>query len=301
MRVISAPVDGSVSARLNPTARSRVRALGRAARRYPFGTLGALVIVTVVLIAILAPLIAPYSPTKVGTGPALTGPDSGHLLGTDQLGRDLWSRLLFGSRVSVWVGILAVGVAASVGVPIGLLAGFRGGVIDALLMRLVDAVIAFPALILALGMVAVFGSGLEVVMAAIGISIMPQYARIIRAQVMAVRSSDYVQAARSTGAGDSRIIIRHIAPNVWAPVLVVATLGLASAVVAEASLSFLGLGVKPPTPTWGNMLLDGFGQMQERPAMAIAPGFAIFVLVLSFNFLGDALRDALDPRLRGTR
>jgi ABC-type dipeptide/oligopeptide/nickel transport system permease subunit len=203
--------------------------------------------------------------------------------------------------VSIWVGFVAVGVAAVVGVPLGLLAGFRGGAIDSVVMRMIDAIIAFPALILALGMVATFGGGIEVVMIAIGVAIMPQYARIIRAQVLAVKGSDYILAARAVGAHDFRVVWRHIAPNVWAPVLVVATLGLANAVVAEASLSFLGIGVKPPQPTWGNMLLDGFGQMQERPAMAIAPGVAIFILVLSFNFVGDTLRDALDPRLRGSR
>ena len=144
-------------------------------------------------------------------------------------------------------------------------------------------------------------NGIEVVMIAIGVAIMPQYARIVRAQVLGVRNADYILAARTVGAGGARILVRHIAPNVWAPVLVVATLGLANAVVAEASLSFLGIGVKPPKPTWGNMLLDGFGQMQRRPAMAIAPGVAIFLLVLAFNFVGDTLRDALDPRLRGSR
>lgn len=301
MSAASTSVEGVFTAPARPTMKSRLRALGRTARRHPFGALGAIVILGVVLVALTASFIAPYSPTQVGTGSALSGPGDGHILGTDQLGRDLWSRLLFGSRVSVWVGMVAVGVAAAIGIPIGLVAGFRGGVIDAFLMRVVDAVIAFPGLILALGMVAVFGGGIEVVMAAIGISIMPQYARIVRAQVLVVKSSDFVSAARALGASDLRLVLRHIAPNIWAPVLVVATLGLANAVVAEASLSFLGLGVKPPTPTWGNMLLDGFGQMEQRPAMAVAPGVAIFVLVLSFNFLGDALRDILDPRLRGTR
>ena len=279
----------------------QLRRLRKTARLYPMGALGIIAIVLVVLVAITAPLLAPYGPKVVGTGLPLDGPSGAHLLGTDQLGRDLLSRLFYGSRVSIWVGFIAVGVAASVGVPIGLLAGFRGGFVDALLMRIVDSVIAFPALVLALAMVATFGSGIAIVMIAIGVAIMPQYARIVRAQVLSVKQSDYITAARAIGANDLRLITRHIAPNVWAPVLVVATLGLASAVVAEASLSFLGIGVKPPNPTWGNMLLDGFGHMQQRPAMAIAPGVAIFVLVLSFNFVGDTLRDALDPRLRGTR
>ena len=279
----------------------RLRRLRRTARMYPIGAIGFIAIALVILVAASAPLLAPYGPKVVGTGLPLDGPSGTHALGTDQLGRDLLSRLIYGSRVSLYVGFIAVGVAATIGVPIGLLAGFRGGFVDALLMRFVDAVIAFPALILALAMVATFGSGIAIVMVAIGVAIMPQYARIVRAQVMAVKRTDYITAARAIGATDLRLIVRHVAPNVWAPVLVVATLGLANAVVAEASLSFLGIGVKPPNPTWGNMLLDGFGQMQQRPAMAIAPGIAIFILVLSFNFVGDTLRDVLDPRLRGTR
>lgn len=271
------------------------------AARAPLGAFGLVVLALVVVSAVAAPLLAPYSPTAVGVGLPLDGPSGNHWVGTDQLGRDLLSRLIYGSRISLVVGLIAVGVGASIGVPIGLIAGFWRGTIDGLLMRIVDAVIAFPALILALGMVATLGSGLQIVMLAIGIAVMPQYARIVRAQVLSVSGSDYILAARALGANDPRIIIRHIAPNVWAPVLVVATIGLAGAVIAEASLSFLGIGVRPPTPTWGNMLLDGFGQMQQRPFMAIAPGIAIFLLVLAFNFLGDVLRDVLDPRLRGTR
>jgi len=273
----------------------------RLARRFPLGAFGFVCIGLIVVMALTAPLVAPYSPTQVGTGLPLDGPSTDHWLGTDQLGRDLFSRLIYGSRVSIIVGVIAVGVAASIGVPVGLVAGYAGGWADVLLMRIVDAVIAFPSLILALAIVATFGTGIEVVMVAIGVALMPQYARIVRAQVLSVKGSDYVLAAKATGAPGVRILLRHIAPNVWAPVLVVATLGLANAVVAEASLSFLGIGVKPPQPTWGNMLLDGFGQMQRRPAMSIAPGVAIFVLVLSFNFIGDTLRDALDPRLRGLR
>jgi peptide/nickel transport system permease protein len=286
------------------TAKSRrpaIRHLMRLAAHHPLGTFGFFCIGLIIVIAITAPLLAPYPATQVGTGLPLDGPSSNHWLGTDQLGRDLFSRLIYGSRVSIIVGLIAVSVAAGVGVPVGLIAGYAGGWVDALLMRIVDAVIAFPALILALAIVATFGSGIQVVMAAIGIAQMPQYARIVRAQVLSVKGSDYVLAAKAVGAPGVRVVTRHIAPNVWAPVLVVATLGLATAVVAEASLSFLGIGVKPPEPTWGNMLLDGFGQMQRRPAMSIAPGVAIFVLVLSFNFIGDTLRDALDPRLRGLR
>ena len=275
------------------------RRIIRLSRSYPLGAVGAVMIILVIIAAVAAPLLAPYEPTAVGTGPALGDPSSNNLLGTDQLGRDLLSRLIYGSRVSLLVGIIAVGIAAAIGVPLGLIAGYVGGIVDSQIMRIIDAIIAFPSLILALAFVATFGGGITIVMSAIGIAIMPQYARIVRAQTLAVKEGDFVRAARSLGATGPRVIVRHIAPNVWAPVLVVATLGLASAVIAEASLSFLGLGVKAPTPTWGNLLLDGFGQMQDRPLMSIAPGLAIYVLVLSFNLLGDALRDVLDPRQRG--
>lgn len=278
---------------------SRARKLRMAARKYPLGVAGAFIILVVLFLALAAPVLAPFSPKEVATGPSLTGPSAEHWIGTDQLGRDLLSRLIYGSRVSILVGVIAVGIAAAIGVPVGLVAGYVGGFFDALLMRIVDAIIAFPALILALAFVATLGGGIEIVMAAIGLAIMPQYARVVRAQVLSAKEADYVTAARAIGATDVRIVIQHIAPNVWAPVLVVATLGLASAVIAEASLSFLGIGVTPPDPTWGNLLLDGFGQMQDRPMMAIAPGIAIFLLVLAFNLLGDTLRDALDPRLRG--
>jgi peptide/nickel transport system permease protein len=294
----------TIAAATQYTADSRrptMKRLLRFAGRYPLGTFGFTCIGLIIVMALMAPLLAPYSPTQVGTGLPLGGLAADHWLGTDQLGRDLFSRLIYGSRVSIIVGVIAVGVAAGIGVPIGLAAGYVGGGIDALLMRIVDAVIAFPALILALAIVATFGTGIQVVMVAIGVALMPQYARIVRGQVLSVQGSDYVLAAKAVGASGLRLVLRHIAPNVWAPVMVVATLGLANAVVAEASLSFLGIGVKPPQPTWGNMLLDGFGQMQRRPAMSIAPGVAIFVLVLSFNFIGDTLRDALDPRLRGRR
>ena len=274
------------------------RRLLREARRYPLGAFGFTVIGLVVLMALLAQLLAPYAPLKVATGLSLDGPSAQHLLGTDQLGRDLLSRLIYGARVSIYVGFIAVGVGASIGVPIGLISGFYGGFVDGILMRIVDAIIAFPALVLALGMVATFGGGIEVVMIAIGVAIMPQYARIVRAQVLGVKNADYILAARTVGAGGARILVRHIAPNVWAPVLVVATLGLANAVVAEASLSFLGIGVKPPQPTWGNMLSDGREYILFYPWIPLFPGLAILVTVLGFNFLGDGLRDLLDPHMK---
>jgi peptide/nickel transport system permease protein len=260
---------------------------------------GLFVLCAVALVALFAPLIAPYDPNANDYSEILAGPSAYHLLGTDPVGRDILSRLIYGARVSLSVGLISVSIGAAIGVPLGLLAGYFGGVTDAVISRFVDALIAFPALILALAMVAMLGAGIQNVMIAIGVGTIPAYARIVRSQALTIREHDYIQAAKLLGAGQGRIVFRHVLPNALPPVLVVATLGLASAVLAEASLSFLGLGVKPPTPTWGNMLLEGYPVLRREPLFAIAPGVAIFLLVLSFNFVGDSLRDVLDPRLRG--
>jgi peptide/nickel transport system permease protein len=272
--------------------------LGRVARIRGAGV-GMAVIALVILAAITAPLVAPYAPDRINPAVALSDSTSAHPLGTDALGRDILSRLIYGARISLVVGLLTVAVAASIGVPIGLISGYFGGVVDFILMRIMDGLIAIPALILALALIAVLGSSLQNVLIAIGIAAVPTYARVTRAEVLTLKSRDFVLAARVTGASPLRIMLRHLLPNALAPLLVLATFGFATAVVAEASLSFLGLGVRPPTPTWGNLLLDGFQFLRTKPLMAIAPGTAIFVLVLSFNFVGDALRDVLDPRLRG--
>lgn len=272
--------------------------LGRLARVRGAG-LGLAIIVIAVFGALAAPLVTPYGPSAVNTSNTLANPSIHHLLGTDTLGRDMFTRIVFGARVSLIVGFLSVSVAAGVGIPIGLAAGYRSGFVDFILMRVMDGLIALPPLVLALALVAVLGSSLRNVMIALGITAVPTYARITRAEVLGLKSRDFVTAAHVVGASPVRILLRHVLPNAMAPLLVVATFGFASAIVAEASLSFLGLGVRPPTPTWGNLLLEGFGFLRTRPLMAIAPGTAIFLLVVAFNFVGDALRDILDPRLRG--
>jgi peptide/nickel transport system permease protein len=261
----------------------------------------AAIILLVLLVALFAPILAPYDPAKINVPHRLEGPSTTHLMGTDQNGRDILSRVVYGSRVSVQVGVVAVAIALLVGVPLGLVAGYVGGVVDEALMRIMDAVIAFPAIILALVIVAALGSGVTNVMLAVGIVGTPVFARLVRAQTLSLRELDYVLAARTVGATAPRILLRHIWPNATAPIIVQASLAAGGAIIAEASLSFLGIGVVPPTPTWGGMLQDGFRIIYLSPWLAVFPGIAIYLVVLSLNFLGDAVRDALDPRLRGTR
>lgn len=253
----------------------------------------------VVIAAITAPIIAPYDPIATAPRESLQGPSLEHLLGTDQLGRDVLSRIIFGSRVSIMVGVVAVGLAMVVGVPFGLISGYFGGLIDHVIMRTMDAVIAFPALVLALAIVGALGAGTFQVMVAIGISSVPLYARLTRGQVLTIREQDYVHAARALGASDLRVVARHVLPNSLSPLIVQGSLGVAFAILAEAGLSFLGVGVQPPSPTWGGMLSKALPLIERAPLLSIFPGIAIFVTVLAINTLGDALRDVLDPRLRG--
>jgi peptide/nickel transport system permease protein len=270
--------------------------LGRATQ--PRGAGFGLIIVTIVaLTAALADLIAPFNPSQIQPVGILAAPGQLHLLGTDAIGRDVLSRIILGSRVSILAGAVSVGVALSVGVLIGLVAGYNGGWIDDLLMRMVDALYSFPALLLALAITAILGPGLTNVMLAIGIVFTPAFARLVRGQALSVRERDFVVAARVTGAGPWRIMGRHIWPNITAPIIVQASLQVAAAIVIEAGLSFLGLGVQPPAPSWGSMLKEGYQYMEQAPWLAFAPGAAIFVTVLAFNLFGDGLRHALDPRL----
>lgn len=261
--------------------------------------IGVLVIFLLILSAILAPLIAPHSPTDQSLMDARMSPNTTHWLGTDNLGRDTFSRVVYGSRVSLQVGIIAVGISLIVGTSLGLVAGYAGvSLVDSVIMRFMDALLAFPALVLALAITAALGPSLTNVMIAVGIVGIPIYARLVRGQVLSVRQREYVEAARTIGAPGSRIMVRHILPNVTAPLIVQASIGVAVAIIAEASLSFLGLGVQPPTPSWGGMISVGKDWLKQAPWMSFAPGFAIFVTVLAFNFVGDALRDALDPHLQ---
>jgi peptide/nickel transport system permease protein len=270
--------------------------LGRATQ--PRGAGFGLIIVTlVVLTAALADLIAPYNPSQLQPVGILAAPNQLHLLGTDAIGRDVLSRIILGSRVSILAGAVSVGVALSMGVLIGLVAGYNGGWIDDLLMRMVDALYSFPALLLALAITAILGPGLTNVMLAIGIVFTPAFARLVRGQALSVRERDFIIAAHVTGAGPWRIMGRHIWPNITAPIIVQASLQVAAAIVIEAGLSFLGLGVQPPAPSWGSMLKEGYQYMEQAPWLAFAPGAAIFITVLAFNLFGDGLRHALDPRL----
>ncbi len=257
------------------------------------------VLVIVLLCAALANVISPHDPDRQDYKHVLEKPSPAYLLGTDDLGRDILSRIIFGTRVSVSVGIVAVGIALAVGVPLGLLAAFVGGVIDDAIMRVIDAMSAFPALVLALGISAALKPGLLTVMVAIGVVYVPQFARLVRAQALSVREQEFVNSARVLGARPLRLIAMHIWPNVTAPIIVQASLRVATAIVTEAGLSFLGVGVPPPASSWGAMLRSSYQYTETAPWLAIFPGAAIFVTVLATNLFGDALRTALDPRMRG--
>jgi peptide/nickel transport system permease protein len=259
---------------------------------------GGSVVLLVIIAALVAAVAAPYSPTQQDIRNLLQPPSGAHPLGTDELGRDTLTRVMFGAQASLEVAILAVGISLVVGSALGLVAGYMRGPSDATIMRIMDGLLALPTLVLALAITAMLGPSLNNAMLAIGITGVPLFARLVRGQVLSVRELDYVQAARSLGAGHVRMIQRHILPNVLSPVVVQASLAIPTAILAEAGLSFLGLGVQPPTPSWGGMLNTAKGYLQQDAWLAVAPGFAIFVTVLGFNFLGDAIRDALDPRLR---
>jgi peptide/nickel transport system permease protein len=255
----------------------------------------------VVFCAIFADVLAPYNPNEQDYTALTEAPSAAHLLGTDDLGRDVLSRIIYGSRVSLQVGVIAVGIAVSIGVSLGLLAGYAGGFVEDVVMRLVDALQAFPGLILALGITAALGPGIGNAMIAIGIVAAPAIARLTRAQTLAIREREFVAAALVLGQSPLSIVTKHIWPNVTAPIIVQATLLIATAIVTEASLSFLGVGVVPPTPSWGSMIRTGSQYLEVAPWLAFAPGVAIFMTVLAFNFVGDGLRRALDPRLMSRR
>lgn len=249
---------------------------------------------------VVGPTLAPYDPLQTSLGMRLKPPGTpGHPLGTDELGRDVLSRLLYGARPSIGVGFAAVGVAMLIGVPIGLLAGYFGGLFDTIVSRIVDVLLAFPYVLLAIAVVAALGPGLFNAMLAVGIAGVPYYVRIVRASALALRDQEFIQASRALGAGHGRILFRHVLPNALSPLIVAATLDVGWMITAAAGLSFLGLGAQPPQPEWGVMLSDGRQYVGVAPHLALVPGFAIFSVVLALNLVGDGLRDALDPRLRG--
>ncbi|MDR7482474.1 MAG: ABC transporter permease [Armatimonadota bacterium] len=268
-------------------------------RRNPPLLAGGALALALVALAGLAPLIAPYDPTALDPAGRLAPPGGAHLLGTDRLGRDVASRLLHGGRVAMAVGATAVLIGAGAGVPLGLVSGYRGGWLDGAIMRVMDGLVAFPALLLAIMMIAALGPGHVQAMLAIGIVLVPVFARLSRAQALAVRHQEYVLAARALGAPERRIVMRHVLPNIAGPLLVQGTVAFSGAVLAEASLSYLGLGTQPPTPSWGGMLQEARDVFFIAWWMAIWPGVAIAAAVLGLNLLGDGLRDLLDPRLRG--
>jgi peptide/nickel transport system permease protein len=259
---------------------------------------GGSVLLLIVLLSLAAPLISPYDPIKTNQRLSLETPSLEHLMGTDRFGRDIFSRVLYAGQTSLPIGIVSVAIGVLAGVSLGLLAGFHGGWVDGVSMRFVDLLLAFPGILLALAIIAILGGSLTNLMIAVGIAAIPDYVRITRGAVLSVREREFVLAARVIGCRGPTIMLRHILPNVVAPVIVLATLGMAAAIITGSALSFLGLGIKPPTPEWGNMLAEGREFLQHAPWVAFFPGLAIMLTVLSINLLGDGLRDALDPRMR---
>lgn len=259
---------------------------------------GLFIVGSVSVAALLAPFLAPFDPLALDVNAILTPPGSAHLLGTDALGRDVLARLLYGGRVSLWVGFVAVGISVAIGLFLGLCSGYFGGLIDEAIMRGVDVMLCFPSFFLILAVIAFLTPSLTNIMAVIGLTSWMGVARLVRAETLALRSRDFVLAARVSGMGAPGILLYHILPNAAAPVLVSATLGVAGAILTESSLSFLGLGVQPPTPSWGNMLMEGKEVLEVAPWLSIFPGLAILFTVLGYNLIGESLRDILDPRLR---
>jgi peptide/nickel transport system permease protein len=265
----------------------------------PQAAFGVVIIALTLLAAVSAPLIVPYDAEAMDFDNLLTGFTSSHWLGTDQMGRDTLARLIVGAQVALMVSLGAVGIGVVLGVPLGLAAVYFRGFVDDIIMRMMDALVVFPSLLIAVGLAAAMGGSLGTVILAIGIANVPWMARVIRSQGLTIRELDYVAAAEAGGMSHLRIIFAHILPNSVAPVIVQSTLSMGYAVLTEAALGFIGVGIQPPTPTWGNMLQQAFPMLDQQPMLSVVPGLAIFVLVLAFNFVGDGLRDVLDPRLKG--
>jgi peptide/nickel transport system permease protein len=259
---------------------------------------GAVIVLAALLAALLGPLVVPFDPAAQQLALRLEGPSPAHWFGLDELGRDILARVLYGARISLLVSVIVVSISASAGILIGSIAGYFGGIVDELISRVIDILLAFPGLLLAIALVAVLGPSLANVVLALSVIVWVSYARLVRGQVLRAREFEFVQAARALGASTARILLRHVIPTVIPAVTVQATLGLGGAILAEAALSFLGLGVQPPTPSWGTMLNGGRIHLLDAPHLTIFPGIAIAALVLGFNFLGDGLRDALDPVTR---
>ncbi|MFG6360116.1 ABC transporter permease [Taurinivorans muris] len=260
--------------------------------------LGTGIVLCMAFFAVFAPYLTPYSPTEPNVDMMLLPPSSSHVLGTDAVGRDIFTRLLYGARVSLWVGFIAVGISSAIGIALGLISGYFGGIIDEIIMRLVDIMLCFPSFFLILAVIAFLEPSVTNIMVVIGLTSWTGLTRLVRAETLSLRERDFVLAAKLSGASKFRILFVHILPNTLAPVFVSATLGIAGAILVESSLSFLGLGVQPPYPSWGNMLLDGKDVLSNAPWLSLFSGLAIFITVLGYNLLGESLRDMLDPRLK---
>jgi len=267
-------------------------------KRNWLAAVGGLLVLTVFMIAILAPWIAPYDPSKIDIKNILVGPTSQHLFGTDELGRDVLSRMIWGSRVSLEVGFVAIGIATIIGILLGAISGFYGGYIDSAIMRAVDIMLSIPTIFLVLAVIAILEPSIFNIMVVIGLTSWMEPARLVRAEFISIKEREYVTAARALGASDNRIIFKHILPNGLSPILVSATMGIGGAVLVESALSFLGLGVQPPTPSWGSLLSSGKDNIEIAWWLSAFPGLAILITVLGYNLLGEGIRDALDPRQR---
>ncbi len=266
--------------------------------RYILLSLGIFIVGTMSLVALFAPFIAPFDPSEINVKKILHPPSATHLLGTDNLGRDVFSRLVYGARVSLWVGFVAVGISLVIGILLGLVAGYFGKLVDEVIMRFVDVMLCFPSFFLILAVIAFLEPSLTNIMIVIGLTSWMGVARLVRAETLTLREREFVHAARLGGAGTWRVLLVHILPNAMPPVLVSATLGIAAAILTESALSFLGLGVQPPTPSWGNILMEGKDVMGIAYWLSIFPGLSILVTVLGYNLLGESIRDLLDPRLK---
>ena len=278
--------------------KSQLAAVWRSLRRNRMAMLGLLILVLLALTAIFADFLAPYAYDAQDLLNARQAPSAAHIFGTDEFGRDIFSRIIYGSRLSLVVGFISVGIALLLGSILGAIAGFYGGILDDIIMRIMDILLAIPQVLLAIAIIASLGNGLFNLMVAVGIAAIPSYARIVRASVMTIRGEEYIEAAHASGTSDAKIIIKHILPNCLAPVIVQVTLGIANAILSCAALSFIGLGITPPSPEWGAMLSGARNYVLTYPYMSIFPGIAIIITVLALNLLGDGLRDALDPKMK---
>lgn len=278
---------------------SELRRFLRVFGRRPLVIFGSIVVIIFLITAIFAPWLAPYDPYEQDLDNILLQPCKSHILGTDVLGRDILSRLIYGSRTAMLVGVVALGIAATIGMILGVIAGYFGGLTNTIIMRTIDALMSFPYVLLALTIAALLGNGIVNIMFALGISMMPSYARVMCGQALSIRETDYVLAERSLGSSNNRIIFRHVLPNCFPPMIVLMTMMIGWTILAEAGLSFLRIGIEPPTAAWGSMVYDGYNFLLIRPLLSFIPGFAIMLVVFAFNMVGDGVRDAIDPRLRG--